>query len=202
MKIGILGTGHVAKLLGTAWQQAGHEVTLGSRDPNSKKLDLPVNTLTDTARNADVIVDAIIGTAAVETISSIPPSVFAGKTVIDVTNAFTPEYQLVYPTSSVAEQLQQILPDAHLVKTLNTGAMTVMSNPEAIGSKGSVFLSGDDAAAKADTAGLLTDLGWPADSVVDLGGIDTAGAAEHYFLLFVRLAGALKSEMFNIRVVR
>lgn len=97
--------------------------------------------------------------------------------------------------------MQQALPDAHVVKTMNTGAMTLMTNPASIGAS-SVFLSGGDDAAKSQTAGLLTDLGWSADDVVDLGGIDTAGSVEHYFFLFFLLAGALKSEAFNIRAVQ
>lgn len=201
MKIGILGTGHVAGQLAAAWQKAGHDITLGSRDPGSKQLGFPVNTLAGTARGADVVVNAIIGSAAVETISSIDPGVFDGKTVIDVTNALTPGFELVYPGSSVAEHLQQALPDAHVVKTMNTAAMTLMTNPASIGPS-SVFLSGDDGEAKSQTAGLLTDLGWSSDDIVNLGGIDTAGGPEHYFFLFFRLVGALKSEAFNIRVVK
>jgi predicted dinucleotide-binding enzyme len=65
-----------------------------------------------------------------------------------------------------------------------------MTNPAAIGPS-SVFLSGDDADAKAETARLLNDLGWKSGDIVDLGGIDTAGAPEHYFFLFFRLAGVL-----------
>ena len=58
MKIGILGTGNVAQLLATAWGKAGREITLGSRDPSSKRLDFPVKTLADTVRWADVVVNA------------------------------------------------------------------------------------------------------------------------------------------------
>ena len=200
MKIGILGTGHVAGLLAAAWQKAGHDITLGSRDPGSKQLNFAVDTLAGTARGADVVVNAIIGAAAVETISSIDSDVFDGKTVIDVTNALTPSFELVYPQSSVAEHLQQALPNAHVVKTMNTAAMTLMTNPASIAAS-SVFLSGDDDA-KSQAAALLTDLGWSSDDIVDLGGIDTARGPEHYFFLFFRLAGALKSEAFNIRVVK
>src|SRR5260370_576791 len=90
---------------------------------------------------------------------------------------------------------------AHVVKTMNTAAMTLMANPASIAAS-SVFLSGENADAKAQTAGLLTDLGWTSGDIVDLGGIDTAGGPEHYFFMFFRLAGALKSEAFNIRVVK
>ena len=49
MNLGILGTGHVARLLAAAWQKAGHDITLGSRDPGSKQLDFSVKTLLEAA---------------------------------------------------------------------------------------------------------------------------------------------------------
>lgn len=35
MKIGILGTGSAGRALGTGFVQFGHEVKMGSRDPNN-----------------------------------------------------------------------------------------------------------------------------------------------------------------------
>jgi hypothetical protein len=49
---------------------------------------------------------------------------------------------------------------------------------------------------------LLEDLGWSDDDIVDLGGIETARGPEHYIVLFAKLAGLLRTEAFNIRVVR
>jgi 8-hydroxy-5-deazaflavin:NADPH oxidoreductase len=74
-------------------------------------------------------------------------------------------------------------------------------NPSVIGPS-SVFLSGDSAEAKAEAAGLLKDLGWSDDDIIDLGGIETARGPEHYLVLFAKLAGLLRTEAFNIRVVR
>lgn len=201
MKIGILGTGHVAGLLGAAWQQAGHQVTLGARAPLAAHPDLTVDTLAEAARGAEVVVNAITGAAAVEAITAMDQSLFEGKTVVDVTNAVTATGGLAYPDSSVAEQLQKALPRAKVVKTMNTAAMTVMVDPGSIAGS-SVFVSGNDAGAKAQTRDLLGDLGWPADAVIDLGGIETARGPEHYFLLFVELATAFKSPAFNLHVVR
>ena len=201
MKIGILGTGHVARLLAPAWANAGHEITLGSRDPGSKELDFPVTTLADTVKWADVVVNATPGAATVATLSTVDPGRFAGKTLIDVGNAFTPAFALVYPNSSLAEHLQAALPSARVVKSLNTGAMTLMADPRRIGPS-SVFLSGNDADAKATTAALLRDLGWSDDDIVDLGGVESARGPEHYSLLSIGLVGALKSDAVNIRVVQ
>jgi 8-hydroxy-5-deazaflavin:NADPH oxidoreductase len=199
VKLGVLGTGHVATVLGGAWSKT-HEVTLGSRDPSVRSADFGVRSLDDTVGAADVVINAILGSAAVDTISSIRAGAFGGKTLIDVANATTPDNGLVYPNSSLAEKLQAARPDARVVKTLNCAAITTGANPSAIGPS-SVFLSGDDAAAKQQTAGLLRDLGWSDDDIVDLGGIETARGPEHYLMLFFQLAGLLRTEAFNIRVI-
>jgi predicted dinucleotide-binding enzyme len=201
MKIGILGTGHVAQLLGSAWANAGHEITLGSRDPGSKRLDFPVNSLADTVRWADIVVNATPGAATLATLSAVDPGLFAGKTLIDVGNAIAPALALVYPNSSLAEHLQAALPGARVVKTLNTGAMTLMANPRRIGPS-TVFLSGNDAGAKLEARGLLRELGWSDDDVVDLGGVESARGPEHYSLLAFALGATLKSDAVNIRVIR
>jgi predicted dinucleotide-binding enzyme len=83
---------------------------------------------------------------------------------------------------------------------MNTAAMTVLTDPASLGPS-SVFLSGDDAAAKATVAGFLADLGWADDAIIDLGGIATARGVEHYFLLFAALMQT-GGPRFNIRVVR
>jgi 8-hydroxy-5-deazaflavin:NADPH oxidoreductase len=200
MKLGILGTGHVATTLGKAWSKS-HEVTLGSRNPGPfKSADLPVNSLADTITGADIVVNATLGSGSVETISAIGAGVFGGKTLVDVANATTSAFDLVYPNYSLAEKLQEARPDARVVKSMNHAAITTIVNPHVIGPS-SVFLSGDDAAAKAETAGLLKDLGWSGDDIVDLGGIETARGPEHYLVLFAKLAGLLRTEAFNIRVV-
>jgi 8-hydroxy-5-deazaflavin:NADPH oxidoreductase len=198
MRLGILGTGHVATVLGGAWSKT-HDVTLGSRDP-AKDVGFTVRSLTDTVTSADVVVNAILGSVAVEVISSIDSGAFAGKTLVDVANASTPSFELLYPNSSLAEKLQDARPDARVVKSMNTAAITTIANPGVIGPS-SVFLSGDDAGAKLETAGLLKDLGWSDDEIVDLGGIQTARGPEHYLVLFANLAGLLKTEAFNIRLV-
>jgi 8-hydroxy-5-deazaflavin:NADPH oxidoreductase len=200
MLIGILGTGGVAQTMAAAWSRAGHDVRFGSRDPQGKSLDFPVAGLADVVTAADILVNATRGAESLGTLTAVGAELFAGKTVIDVANASTPAFELVYPNSSLGERLQAALPDAKIVKTMNTAAMTVMTNPAAIGPS-SVFLSGDDPAAKAEVSSLLADLGWPAQSIVDLGGIRSARGTEHYFLLFAALMQANRSPAFNILFV-
>ncbi len=150
MRIGVLGTGGVAQTLAGAWSKAAHEVYLGSRDPGSKSLDLPVGSLDDVVAGAEVVVNATPGAVSLD--------------------------------------------------TLNTAAMTVLTDPASLGPS-SVFLSGNDSDAKATVGGLLADLGWAGDEIIDLGDITTARGVEHYFLLFVALM-QLGGPKFNIRVVR
>jgi predicted dinucleotide-binding enzyme len=199
MKIAILGTGKVARTLGAAWQQAGHQVILGARDASGGDPGFPVTGLQDALEAGQVVVNAITGAAALDAITALDTSALAGKTLLDVANAVTADGVLAYPNSSLAERLQQAVPQAHVVKSLNTAAIEVQADPSLTG-PATVFLSGDDDAAKAEVAGLLHDLGWSQETIIDLGGIATARGPEHYILLFFAAIGALKTPFFNIRI--
>ncbi|GGF14776.1 oxidoreductase [Subtercola lobariae] len=203
MNISIIGTGHVATTLAASWSKAGHAITLGSRDPQSKagQFEYPVASLADAVAASDVIVNATPGGQSVEIFTSIGADTFAGKTVIDVANAASPSFDLIYPDSSLGQVLQDALPAAKVVKTLNTAAMTVLVDPSSLSGESSVFVSGDDDGAKDTVRGLLGDLGWASDSIVDLGGIASARGAEYYFVLFFALVQA-GGPQFNIKVVR
>ncbi len=84
---------------------------------------------------------------------------------------------LVYPNSSLGEHLQAALPAVHVVKSLNTAAIEVLADPSLVG-PATVFVSGDDEAAKAEVKGLLHDLGWKDEGIIDLGGIQTSRGPE------------------------
>jgi hypothetical protein len=202
MKIGILGTGRVAQSLAGAFATAGHAVTLGARAPETKTgMTYAVAGHAATVRDADLVVNATPGDSSVEVITRIGDAAFAGKVLLDVANAVTPSFELIYPNTSLAEALQAALPSAMVVKALNTLNTSVMANPTAIGPS-TVFLSGDAADAKAAVARLLGDLGWGADAILDLGGIASARGPEHYFPLFAAVLRALGTPTFNIRVIR
>jgi 8-hydroxy-5-deazaflavin:NADPH oxidoreductase len=202
MRLAILGTGNVAQTLARRLSETGHEVTFGSRDPASRTgLNAPVTSLADAVAGNDVVINATPGAASLEVVRGIGAAAFAGKVLVDVANANTPAFELVYPNSSLGEKLQAALPDAKVVKTMNTAAMAVMTEPAAL-PPSSVFVSGDDAAAKATVNSLLGGLGWPDDSIVDLGGIVSARGTEHYFLMFAALVQSVGSPEFNIRLVQ
>jgi predicted dinucleotide-binding enzyme len=202
MQIGILGTGKVAQTLAERWAAAGHGIAYGSREPESKgSLSAPVVSLARAVADNDVIVNATPGSASLELAEGIGAPVFVDKVLVDVANANTPSFELVYPNSSLAERLQTALPDAKVVKTMNTAAMAVMTEPAGLPAS-SVFVSGDDTDAKATVSSLLKDFGWSGDSIIDLGGIRSARGPEHYFLMFAALMQSLGNPAFNIRLVR
>jgi predicted dinucleotide-binding enzyme len=202
MQLSILGTGNVAQTLARRWAAAGHDITFGSREPGPRDgLDAPVVSLDEAVAGGDVVVNATPGSASLALIEGVGASAFGQKILLDVANAVTPAFELVYPNSSLAEKLQAALPAAKVVKTLNTAAMAVLTEPASL-PPSSVFVSGDDAGAKAAVTALLADFGWPEDSVTDLGGIRSARGPEHYVLMFAALSQSLGTPRFNIRVVR
>jgi 8-hydroxy-5-deazaflavin:NADPH oxidoreductase len=202
MKISILGTGHVAQALAAGWTAKAHAVTLGSRDPaNSKDLPYPTVTSAEAVAAADLVVNATPGVTALDSITRIGAEAFAGKTLLDVTNAVKPGFELLYPNDSLGRLLQELLPDTKVVKALNTVNTSVMANPGAV-APSTVFICGDDDAAKKTVTRLIEDLGWPADAILDLGGIASARGPEHYFVTFGTMVPALGTLTFNVRVVK
>lgn len=79
MRIGVLGTGGVAQTMAAAWSKAGHEVNLGSHNPESKSLDVPVRPLADVVAGADVVVNATPRADSLDTLIAIGAPSFAGK---------------------------------------------------------------------------------------------------------------------------
>jgi 8-hydroxy-5-deazaflavin:NADPH oxidoreductase len=201
MKIAMLGSGKVAHALGGGWKKAGHEVVFGVRDTGATDPDFEVMSMQEALVAGDVVVNAITGAVALEVITSLDTGPLRGKTLLDTTNAVTGQGELVYPNSSLAEHLQAALPGIHVVKSLNTAAIEVQADPS-LASPATVFVSGDDEGAKAEVAGLLRDLGWTDEQVIDLGGVRSARGPENYIILFFETIGVLKTPFFNIHISR
>jgi predicted dinucleotide-binding enzyme len=96
--------------------------------------------------------------------------------------------------------IQRELPEARVVKTLNTVTASVMIAPRRIRGAHTVFVSGNDAAAKGKAMDLLREFGW--QSILDLGDISTARGTEQFLPLWVRLMGVLGTPEFNVAVVK
>jgi len=209
--IAVLGTGTVGATLATAFTAAGHAVTAGSRDPGRRAASwttpVPLAGVAEAAAHADVVVNATPGHGSVDLLRPLAPQL-AGAVLVDVANAVEqgPDgfaSALRYPGSSLAEELQRALPDTRVVKTLNTiGPAEAMVTPGALATAPSAFLSGDDGAARQLVAGLLTDIGWRPEWIIDLGDLTTARVTEAFVLLVRPLVHALGPVPFGLAVAR
>lgn len=201
MHLALLGTGHMATTLASGFLAAGHTVTFGSRHPESHAdLPAPAATTEDAIREADLVINALQASFSLDVLTPLADAL-AGKILLDIGNAVTPEFDLIYPDRSLGELLQEALPATKVVKSLNTLPGTLAVAPRSLPEATAVFVSGDDTEAKAVVGSLLADLGWDASSQVDLGGIASARGAEHYFVLFVAMMQAFRGSPFNIKVV-
>lgn len=153
-----------------------------------------------------MVVNATNGAGTLEALGSAGAARLAGKVLMDVSNALDfsqgmPPVLNPVNTDSLGERIQRAFPSARVVKTLNTMNAGLMVDPGRLaGGDHSVFISGDDAEAKAAVAALLADLGHR--DIIDLGDITTARGAEMVLPLWLRLYAALGTPNFNLKVVR
>lgn len=193
-KIGILGSGKVGEVLSDGFLKHGYAVMRGSRDPgklaawkSGAKGDASVGTFADAARWADAVVLAVKGTAAEPAIEQAGIANLAGKLVIDATNpiAEAPPRNgalsfFTGANESLIGRLQAKAPQARFVKAWNSVGNAVMVNP-AFAVTPSMFICGNDAAAKRETAEILTKFGW---ETVDVGGVEMGYAIEALCILW------------------
>ncbi|MFI6943974.1 NADPH-dependent F420 reductase [Streptomyces sp. NPDC050418] len=203
MRIGILGTGHVGKAIAAGAAAAGHDVVFGSRTPDTRTdLGHPALPLADAAAGADLVVNALTSNASLPTLTALAAAL-DGKVLLDIGVDLTAELGLAHPNSSLGEKLQAALPATHVVKSLCTIDHEAMAQPlKTFATPTTIFLSGDDAAAKATVGAFLEDLGWAPEDQLDLGGITTARGQEHFALLFMAVGDALQNYTFNFQLVK
>lgn len=225
MNVGVLGTGIVGRTLGTRLVELGHGVTMGARQAGNETAggwvasvisvaDLPApgsssasaGTFADAAAFGDLVVNATAGTASLDALDRAGAANLAGKVLVDVANPLDfshgmPPTLTVCNTDSLGEQIQRRFPDARVVKTLNMVSADVMVHPEIVPGPHTMFVAGNDAAAKDDVRRLLEGFGWPTADLVDLGDIGAARGMEMYLPLWLRLWGATGTRHLNIRLV-
>jgi 8-hydroxy-5-deazaflavin:NADPH oxidoreductase len=213
MRIAVIGTGSAGRTLAEGLQRAGHDVVVGTRDPDETSrreewagLGVPLQPLATVAADADVVVNVTNGGASLAALGEIGSDHLSGKVLVDVANpldfsqGFPPSLS-VKDTDSLAEQIQRAFPEARVVKALNTMTASVMVDPASLGDGDTtVFAAGDDPAARQVVVGLLRDLGWV--DIVEMDGLANARGLEMWLPLWVRLRGALGTAQFNLKLVR
>jgi predicted dinucleotide-binding enzyme len=209
--VGVLGAGRVGGTLARGLAAAGHRVTLGVRDPDGQRehwadSTVSVTDVSTAVRSADLVVNATPGDTTLDRMTALRAEL-AGRILLDVSNATVRTADglpggLQYRTGSLGERLQTALPDTRVVKGLHTMLFSVMTDPGALRTPPTTFLSGDDAAAKAVVRDVLSGLGWHEDWIVDLGPIATASGTESMALVVPSLLGALGFTPFALALAR
>ena len=215
MKISVLGTGMVGHAIGSRLIELGHEVRMGSRTANNEKAlawvaDKGANASTNTFANAAQFADEIVfnctkGIFALDVLKMAGQENLKGKILIDVSNPLDfskgmPPTLTISNTDSLAEQVQNLLPDTHVVKALNTMNCNLMLNPSLVAGNHNAFLSGNDEGSKEKVKTLLQTVGWSSENIIDLGDISTARGTEMLLPIWIRLWGALGTDKFNFYV--
>jgi predicted dinucleotide-binding enzyme len=216
MRIGVLGTGAVGRAIATRLHQLGHEVTMGSRSADSEALAEWITAAGEGARGgsfaeaaagSELLFNCTAGIASLAALEAAGGDNLSGKTLVDVAvpldfSAGFPPTLAICNDDSLGERIQSTYPETRVVKALNTVNSAVMVDPGRIRGDHSVFVCGEDGAAKAQVSALLEAIGWPADSIVDLGGIEAARGTEMYLPLWLRLYGHFGDADFNISLSR
>jgi 8-hydroxy-5-deazaflavin:NADPH oxidoreductase len=165
-------------------------------------------TFADAAAGSEFIINATKGTVVLDILEAVPTSATAGKVMLDAANpldfshGMPPRVAITdTPGASLGERLQAAHPQLRVVKGLNTLTAALMLNPAGVPGGGSLFIAGNDAAAKASVVALLQSFGW--QDVLDLGDITAARATELLMPLWLRVWGTVGSAApFNFKVVR
>jgi predicted dinucleotide-binding enzyme len=202
-----MGTGMVGRAWAARLAELGHEVRVGTRDPERTRERRETEGadlfgFAEAAERADLVVNALNGEAVLTVLGGLS-SALAGTVVMDISNpldfsAGFPPRLFVQGGDSLAEQLQRALSEAAVVKAVNTLNATLQVHPER--NPGTVFVAGNDAAAKATVTGLLTEVGH--EDILDLGKLTAARGLEQWLPLWLGIMGALGTAEFQIKVLR
>jgi predicted dinucleotide-binding enzyme len=230
MKIAILGTGTVGQTLGEKLVTLDHEVIMGTRnvavtqsrkngynnggpsyaDWHSKNQTVQLKTFEEAVREGDMVINALHADAIIPVIQACKRSDFDHKILVDIANpldfsqGFPPSLLPgLHNTSSLGEEIQKELPNARVVKTLNTMWCGIMVNPGMVNQGDHQnYICGNDQEAKEEVTELLLSFGWKKENILDLGDITNARGTESVLLIWTRIFGTLGNGAFNLKIVK
>jgi predicted dinucleotide-binding enzyme len=201
MKVGILGSGDVAKTLGAGFLKHGHQVTLGTRDPAklaewATQPGAGVGTFQEAAKFGELVVLAVQGAVAANVLRTAGTANIEGKPIIDVTNPISggPDNGVLkfFTTleDSLMERLQKEFSSSRFVKAFSCVGSPSMVNPQFKNGPPTMFICGDDPAAKQTVTSILDQFGWETE---DLGKVEAARAIEPLCILWC-IPGFLRND--------
>jgi hypothetical protein len=185
----------VGQVLADGFLKHGFAVTRGTREPaklsqwkSGAGVNAAVGTFAEAARAGEIVVLAVKGEVAESVLDLAGAAALAGKVVIDTTNPIAAQPPvngvLHFFTSledSLMERLQRRVPGARFVKAFSCVGNTLMVNPQLAGGPPTMFICGNDEAAKAEVRAILERFGW---DIVDLGAAEAARAIEPLCILW------------------
>ena len=196
MKIGIIGSGIVGRVLANAFLNEGHQAMLGTRNISKEdalkwKKENPsglLGSFQETAQFGEVIVLAVSGLVAEDAINLAGKEHFNHKVVIDATNPIAtvpPDNGVLkfFTTleESLMEKIQKQLPDASVVKAFSCVGNALMYKPNFNGTLPTMFICGNDDSAKKTVTDILTSFGWETE---DMGKVEAARVIEPLCILW------------------
>ena len=194
MKVGIVGSGVVAQSLGDGFLKHGHEVMLGTRDSSrladwqAKNPGAQVGSFADTGKFGELIVLAVKGSVAAAALRAAGADNLTGKTIIDACNPISDSSPtngvmkfFTGPNESLMEHLQRQFPAGRFVKAFNSVGSAYMVNPQFDQGPPTMFICGNDVAAKKVVSGILDQFGW---ETADMGAVEAARAIEPLCILW------------------
>ncbi len=215
-KVGVLGTGMVGNAIGSRLIELGYEVRMGSRsDANEKAIAwaskhgkaASQGTFTSASEFGEMIFNCLKGEIAPEVLKSIPQELLASKTIVDISNpldfsgGMPPTLISRYAnTYSLAEELQRLLPQSHIVKTLNMVNCLVMIDASKSGGDATMFMCGNSSDAKNTVRGILEQFGWK--DILDLGDITAARGIEMLLPVWLSIWQSTGNGYFAFKIVR
>ena len=196
MKVGIIGSGIVGRVLASGFLKEGHQVIMGTR--NSSKEDVVkwknenqnglLGSFQDAAQFGEIIVLAVSGLVVEDAIHLAGKSHLSNKIIIDATNPIAtvpPDNGVLkfFTTleESLMEKIQKQLPDAKIVKAFSCVGNALMYKPNFNGILPTMFICGNDDPAKKTVTDILTSFGWETE---DMGKVEAARVIEPLCILW------------------
>jgi hypothetical protein len=215
-KIAVLGTGSVGKTIGTRLVQLGYEVMMGSRTSNNEKAAEWVKsagtlatqgTFADAAQFGELVFNCTKGEHSLDVLRIANIENLAGKILIDLSNPLDfsqgiPPFLIpsLANTNSLGEEIQKLLPQTHVVKTLNIVNCEVMVNAAKCGGDATMFMAGNDNEAKKEVKTILEQFDWK--DVIDLGEIRHARSIEMMLPIWLSVSLASHNAFIGFKIVR
>lgn len=214
MKYGVLGTGDVAQTIASKLVELGHEVMMGSRTANNEKAvawaaakgdKASCGTFADAAAFGERVFNCVQGIHAIEALEAAGKDNLKGKILIDQSNPYVykdghislkAEYT---ENTCLGEEVQKLLPDTKVVKTLNYLGSVMMTNPGELSEPVTGFYCGNDAEAKEAVRQILADFGW--QETFDMGDISMSRYTEMLGAFWVPVYGQIGHMHWGFRLV-